>query len=109
MARKKRLEECKTEAEEARWFDENQDLLLKRFREAVSKGQLIPIGQVFDPSRRRPPSKKVMIRIPVTDLERARRLASRKGLGYQTLVKMLLHEGLDREEAHAGRVPRRTR
>ncbi len=39
--------------------------------------------------------------MPVDDIERARRLADRKGLGYQTYMKMLLHEALNREESDA--------
>jgi len=47
----------------------------------------------------KPPTQKVMLRIPTGDLERARRQAADKGIGYQTLMKMLLHEALAREEA----------
>jgi hypothetical protein len=35
---------------------------------------------------------QITIRLP-----QARKLAERKGLGYQTLLKMLVHEGLARE------------
>jgi hypothetical protein len=34
-----------------------------------------------------PRSQKVMLRIPTEDLERARRLAAQRGLGYQTYIK----------------------
>jgi predicted DNA binding CopG/RHH family protein len=42
-------------------------------------------------------SVQIAIRLPQADLARARELAERKGLGYQTLLKMLVHEGLARE------------
>ena len=42
-------------------------------------------------------SVQIALRLPETDLVQARRLATRKGIGYQTLLKMLLHEGLQRE------------
>jgi hypothetical protein len=42
-------------------------------------------------------SVQIAIRLPATDLAQARKLAERKGLGYQTLLKMLVHEGLARE------------
>jgi predicted DNA binding CopG/RHH family protein len=42
-------------------------------------------------------SVQIAIRLPEADLAQARRLAERKGLGYQTLLKMLVHEGLARE------------
>ena len=42
-------------------------------------------------------SVQIAIRLPPADLAQARKLAERKGLGYQTLLKMLVHEGLARE------------
>ena len=39
-----------------------------------------------------------MPRVPADDLDRARRVAERKGLPYQTYMKLLLREGLNREE-----------
>ncbi len=39
------------------------------------------------------------LRLPVEDVARVQRLAARKGLGYQTLVKTLLREALDRAES----------
>lgn len=40
---------------------------------------------------------QIAIRLPQTDLDRAQKLAERRGLGYQTLLKTLVHEGLSRE------------
>src|SRR5690349_8491011 len=42
-------------------------------------------------------SVQIALRLPETDLAEARKLATRKGIGYQTLLKMLVHEGLQRE------------
>jgi predicted DNA binding CopG/RHH family protein len=42
-------------------------------------------------------SVPIAIRLREADLAQARRLAERKGLDYQTLLKMLVHEGLARE------------
>ena len=39
-----------------------------------------------------------MLRIATGDVDRARRQAADKGIGYQTYIKMLLHAGLDRDE-----------
>ena len=39
-----------------------------------------------------------MPRIPTGDVDRARRQAADRGIGYQTYIKMLLRAGLDREE-----------
>ncbi len=102
---KRRLAEARDEAEEARWFEENQDRLLKLFEKAKKEGGLrLGKGVIgITVSKRaetlpRPRSKKVMLRIPTDDLERARRLAAKRGLGYQTYIKMLLRQSLDREE-----------
>ena len=42
-------------------------------------------------------SVQIALRLPEPDLAQARELAERKGIGYQTLLKMLVHEGLRRE------------
>ena len=42
-------------------------------------------------------SVQIAIRLPEADLTQARKIAERKGIGYQTLLKMLVREGLVRE------------
>ncbi len=42
-------------------------------------------------------SVQIALRLPAPDLEKAREIAERKGIGYQTLLKKLVHEGLQRE------------
>jgi hypothetical protein len=108
--RKKKLSEMKTAAEEARWFEDNQDRLLKLFEKAGKEGALRVGGKSVGitlstktETVQRPPSQKVMLRIPTGDVDRARRLAADKGIGYQTYIKMLLRAGLDRDE----KLPRR--
>ena len=107
---KKKLAGMKTEAEEARWFEDNQDRLLKLFEKAGKEGALRVGGKSVGitlstktETVQRPPSQKVMLRIPSGDVDRARRLAAHKGIGYQTYIKMLLRAGLDRDE----KLPRR--
>jgi len=43
-------------------------------------------------------SVQIALRLPSPDLAKARAIAGRKGIGYQTLLKMLVHEGLQRAE-----------
>ena len=102
---KKKLAETKTEAEEARWFEDNQDRLLKLFEQAEKEGSLRVGGKSVGitlskktETVQRPPSQKVMLRIPTGDVDRARRQAADKGIGYQTYIKMILRAGLDRGE-----------
>jgi len=42
-------------------------------------------------------SVQIALRLPAPDVAKAREIAGRKGIGYQTLLKMLVHEGLRRE------------
>jgi len=42
-------------------------------------------------------SVQIALRLPASDLAKAREIAGHKGIGYQTLLKMLVHEGLRRE------------
>ncbi len=43
------------------------------------------------------PTVQIAIRLHEADIAQAREIAERKGIGYQTLLKMLVHEGLARE------------
>jgi predicted DNA binding CopG/RHH family protein len=43
-------------------------------------------------------SRVISIRLPEADLAKARRQAASKGLPYQTYVKSLLHEALEKAE-----------
>jgi len=43
------------------------------------------------------PVTRISIRLPAPDIALAQQLAGRKGLPYQTYIKQLLHDALDRE------------
>jgi len=101
---KKKLADTHTELEEARWFEKNQDRLFRLFERAEKEGSLRIGGKTvgITLSKRtgalaRPRSQKVMLRIPTGDLDRARRQAAHKGIGYQTYIKMLLHQALEQQ------------
>jgi hypothetical protein len=84
------------EQEEAQWW-------------ASSEGRAFLIRQpkaLPDAKRRGSPlvsrlnvtsSVQIALRLPAPDIAKAREIAERKGIGYQTLLKMLVHEGLQRE------------
>lgn len=85
-----------TEAEEAKWWDDHMNVVEGNLLELMKSGT----AQRGGPRRviqERRESKNITIRIALTDIERARALAAKKGIGYQTLMKMLLKEALDRE------------
>jgi len=64
------------------------DFIVEQFEKAAKEGRLVA---------RHSEVRSVTIRIPVRDLEAAQRLADRKGLPYQTYMKMLLHQALEKE------------
>ena len=77
----------RSEAEEARWWDRHQDLIADLLLKHGRRGAV--------------PTKNVSVRLPVSDIERARKLAEKRGVGYQTVIKTLLHEALKRESRTA--------
>jgi len=85
------------EAEEAKWWFANRKTVEANLLEAMKGGT---IGRRFQEPEKSA-AKNVNIRLPVRDIERARKLSAKKGIGYQTYMKMLLHEALDKEEAKA--------
>ena len=101
---KKKLAVAGPVKDDARWFEENQDRLLQLFEKAEKEGSLRlgdkSVGITLTTRRgalQKPRSQKVMLRIPTDDLERARQQAAHRGIGYQTYIKSLLHQALDRQ------------
>ena len=45
----------------------------------------------------RPVLQPISIRLPAPDIAAAQKLARKKGIPYQTYIKMLLHDALERE------------
>ncbi len=82
------------EEEEAVWWDAHPGVLRDRFRKAKQQGEIRRLSQTNLPLA----SETVTIRIAQDELMRARQLAAKRGLRYQTYLKMLLHEALDNEE-----------
>ncbi len=101
-----RVPKFDSEAEEAKWWDDNRDVAEGELLKAMRDGT-VHRGTAQQLARQSRTSKNITIRIPVDDIERARRLADRKGLGYQTYMKMLLHEALAREEPDTSAPPRK--
>src|SRR5258708_25132228 len=92
MEKEFKIPEFKTEAEEARWWAENQERVTEAFQRAAAGGHLRR-GTVA----RRGATPTTTIRLDLSDIERARTLAEGRGLKYQTYLKMLLHDALERE------------
>jgi predicted DNA binding CopG/RHH family protein len=102
-----------SEAEEAEWLDAHADELDDYFDPLTPEQEAAHL-QELEGLQRTPPEKlaeldararakteQIALRVPVSDLEQARALAERRGVGYQTLLKMIIREGLDREARRA--------
>jgi len=87
----------KSESDEADWWAsrEGRSFIKQKSAEAVSVKKIE--GSPLVARLNKTASVQIALRLPETDLAEARRIATRKGIGYQTLLKMLLHEGLQRE------------
>lgn len=82
----------RTEKEEAEWWDANKAYATRLLKQAIKEGTA---------RRKIDPTSIVTMRLPDSDLKTARGLAERKGLRYQTYIKMLLHQALQKELARA--------
>lgn len=94
-----------SEAEEADWWAsrEGREFVKQRASKPTKKG-VAPVaakGSRLVGQLNRTASVQIALRLPEPDLAKARELATQKGIGYQTLLKMLVHEGLRREARRA--------
>jgi len=88
----------KSEGEEADWWASpaGRAYVKQRSAEAQSKGAKTS-GSRLVAKLGKKSSIQIAVRLLGADLEQARKIADRKGIGYQTLLKMLVREGLARE------------
>jgi hypothetical protein len=95
------------EAEEARWWYENRELVSGEFQKAAKAGPLRGGGvrrllaERGIPMPEPKPTPTTTIRLDPGDIVEARKQAEKRGLRYQTYLKMIIHEAL--QEAKAGR------
>ena len=88
----------KSEAEEADWWASPAGRAYVKQKSAAARLKgAIAAGSNLVAKLNRKPSVQIAIRLPEADIKRAREIAGRKGIGYQTLLKMFVHEGLQRE------------
>jgi predicted DNA binding CopG/RHH family protein len=92
MAKILETPEFKTEEEEANWWSANQSLLLTEFQQAAKDGT---IGR--GTLARRGTTPTTTIRLDPTDVELAKVQAEKRGLRYQTYLKMIIHQALTQE------------
>ena len=99
MRRAKKCRKCGVEMyrdDQGKWFC--PDCVLEEIASDFLDEKLDHPGKLKRPYILEPPTKQVSIRLPVRDLELARKLARSKGIPkYQTYIKTLLHDSLIKE------------
>ena len=91
-----------TEAEEAKWWYENDNIIFEEFKKAAMAGTLGHGGarRLFAergipfPEEKTAPTPTTTIRLDPVDIAQARVQAAERGLRYQTYLKMIIHEAL---------------
>ena len=93
-----RVPRFRNEGEEADWWASpvGRAYVKQKSAEAQSKGTKAR-GSSLVGLLNKKSSVQIAIRLPAADLAQAREIAERKGVGYQTFLKMLVREGLVRE------------
>jgi predicted DNA binding CopG/RHH family protein len=86
---KRILPDFKSEAEEAKWWFDHQDELLEDFEQAAKEGRL---GR--GTAARLGDTSATAVGFDPEDIALAQEQASKRGLEYQTYLKMLVHEAL---------------
>ena len=86
-----------SEAEEAQWWFDHREETSSWMEKSVGESGATNLSEVLAKRRQGGSTPTVSIRIDPGDLSRARILAERRGLRYQTYLKMLLHAALERE------------
>ena len=109
MLRKSELPNRKSEAENADWYatPEGRRQTQREFERALKNGALIvnPKGlniPLPDPKvlaellarAKENATKAISLRVPIADLEAAKKIAARKRVGYQTVLKQAIRHGL---------------
>jgi predicted DNA binding CopG/RHH family protein len=86
-----RIPNFKSEKEEAEWWDAHPEVITELFLKTRREGRIkrLPVA--------RGTTKPVTIRMALADIEAAQQLAGKQGLPYQTYIKGLLHQAIERE------------
>lgn len=92
----------RSEAQEARWLDRHKRQLDAEMMRGIKEGRTLTLKQFLARTKLRP----VTIRLATQDIDTARELATEKGIGYQTYIKLLLREALQRELRRSNSVAR---
>ena len=91
MASRTRIPRFKSERDEAKWWDAHPEVISELFLRAKKEGRIKRLPVI------RGATRPVTLRLPIADMEAAQEMAGKRGLPYQTYIKGLLHQALERE------------
>ena len=74
----------KTRKEETSWYEANKERLMD---DLFRYGKMVP-ARIIERTQ------SLTLRIPVADIERAREIAAKQGVGYQSVLKQAIRDGL---------------
>jgi hypothetical protein len=97
-----------TGAAEAAWYatPEGRRQTQREFERALKRGTVLRSGGARVPlsdakvlaelmeQAKEKATKAISLRVPVADIERAQEIADKQGVGYQTVLKQAIREGL---------------
>ena len=95
-SRKRIIPTFATEVEEANWWYKNRKKLDADLRKAARVLPVLHRTTLTARIERSRAAKVISIRVPESDLRLAREQAAARGLPYQTYIKSLLHQALER-------------
>ena len=87
----------RSEAKQSRWWDRHRRTIEAELRRRLREGTTRTLAEMMEGLKKKETLKPVTIRMRWDDIMTARGLAARKGIGYQTYIKLLLREALERE------------
>src|ERR1039458_10189860 len=104
------LPESRSEAEEAGWYasPEGRRQTQREFERALKSGALVrssgarirrtspKVLEALLEQAKANATRPVSIRLPIADIELAKSIASKRGIGYQTVLKQAMRKGLKR-------------
>jgi hypothetical protein len=109
-----RTSNFKSEAEEADWYatPAGRKHAEREFRKALQSGTLYVNPRGLNISRtdlkvleelvaraKEKATQAISLRVPIADIEAAKALALKRGVGYQTILKQAIHDGLKRQRS----------
>lgn len=92
-----------SEREEAAWWEKHRAAVEADLRAAMREGKTVSFDEVMAQARRKKELLPVTIRLASEDIAAARQLAGDRGIGYQTYIKLILHEAIQKEAGRQSR------